>query len=596
MKDNIFGNLNEPDERLARHLEEINGIKHLHRRSPLDPIPDQPITISVTTGGPHSYDSVRCFFTTDGSDPAGKDSLLVKLKPIHVEWDELAWNYVCTWTGNLPAQPAGTLIRYHVVGHQAADGKWLHADSQSESVGEADNFALWVDDDPVPEWTRSAIVYQVFLDRFYPGDGKEWNEIKNLGDFFGGTLRGVIDKLDYIQSLGFNSIWLSPFFKSTSHHGYNGSDYYTVEPRLGTNAVLKELIEKAHLHGMRIIMDFVANHWSKDHPTFRDAQRDPGSPYHDWYTWRQWPTDYESYFNVKELPKLNLKNGAVREYLLDVARYWLREGFDGFRLDYAYGPPFDFWVDFRRACRVVNPECWIFGEVVHTADVQLTFGGVMDGTLDFLLARAIRETIAFERMSLAEFESFLSMHESFFPVEFSRPVFLDNHDMSRFLYICNDNKMKLKLGALLLYTLSGPPVVYNGTEVGVTQERPMQQGKQYVFEEARLPMKWSKDADEDLIQFFSRLANLRATHPVIWKGIRKLALLDEEHRLYAYTIENETDKILVTVNLGHEKSLIQLSGKDLDSAQDQLNDNKCEFVEGEIKIALEAHSSAFVCS
>ena len=124
----------------------------------------------------------------------------------------------------------------------------------------------------------------------------------------------------------------------------------------------------------------------------------------------------------------------MREYILDVARYWLEEGFDGFRLDYAYGPPFDFWVDFRRACRKVKPACWIFGEVVHSADIQRAFSGVMDGTLDFLLARALREMIAFEHMSLADFESFLSMHETFFPAEFSRPAFLDNHDMSRFLY------------------------------------------------------------------------------------------------------------------------------------------------------------------
>ena len=596
MIDNIFGNLIEPDDRLARHLESISGIRHLHRRSPLDPIPGQPITLTVTTGGPHSYDSVRCFYTLDGSDPAAGGAAFLELVPLRVDWEDLSWGYVSTWTVSLPAQPAGTLIRYQLAGCQADDGNWVYADSGSKTAGEADHFALWVDNDPVPAWTCTALVYQVFLDRFYPGDGKKWNDAKNLGDYFGGTLRGVIDKLDYIRSLGINTIWLSPFFKSSSHHGYNGSDYYAVEPRLGTNADLKELIEKAHLHGMRMILDFVANHWSKDHPTFQDAQKDPNSPYHDWYTWNHWPDDYDAYFHVKELPRLNLRPGPAREYLLDAARYWLREGFDGYRLDFAYGPSLDFWVDFRRACRAVKPDCWIFGEVVHTAEVQRSYTGIMDGTLDFLLARALRETIAFERMSLAEFEAFLARHEAFFPAEFSRPAFLDNHDMSRFLYLCDGDKRKLRLGALLLYTLSGPPIVYNGTEAGVTQERPMRQGNRYVFEEARMPMKWDAEADKDLIKFFRQLAHLRAAHPVIWKGKRRLAALDEKRKTYAYIYENATEKVLIAINLGKDLCTIRVPGNRLESAHDQLFGSAQEIVEGELKIVLDACSGAFICS
>jgi len=596
MIDNIFGNLIEPDGRLARHLENSSSIKHLHRRIPLDPTPGQPITLTVTTGGQHTYDCVRCFYTLDGSDPAADGAAFLELKPLRVDWDDLAWGYICTWTGELPSQPSGTLIRYQLAGREVGKEMWVYADSGSNTACEADHFALWVDDDPVPAWTREAIVYQVFLDRFYPGDGKKWNKVNNLGDIYGGTLLGVIDKLDYIRSLGFNTIWLSPFFRSTSHHGYNGSDYYTVEPRLGTNADLKDLIAKAHLHGMRVLLDFVANHWSKDHPTFQDAQKNPNSLFHDWYTWRHWPDDYESYFRVKELPRLNLRPGPAREYLLDVARYWLREGFDGYRLDFAYGPPLDFWVDFRRACRAVNPDCWIFGEVVHNAEVQRSYTGIMDGTLDFLLARALRETIAFERMTLTEFESFLARHEAFFPAEFSRPSFLDNHDMSRFLYLCGDNTQKLKIGALLLFSLSGPPVVYNGMESGVTQQRPMQQGNRYFFEEARMPMKWDAEADNDLIEFFRQLAKLRAAHPVIWNGKRRLAALDEKNKIYAYLWENATDKVLVAINMGRERRTIQVSGTGLESAHDWLFNSGLELIEGELKIVLASCSGAFVCS
>jgi len=176
----------------------------------------------------------------------------------------------------------------------------------------------------------------------------------------------------------------------------------------------------------------------------------------------------------------------------------------------------------------------------------------MDGTLDFLLLRVLRETIAFERMSLTEFEAFLARQVSFFPAECSRPAFLDNHDTSRFLYLCGADRQKLKLGALLLYMLFGPPVVYNGSEADITQERPMQQGNRYVFEEARLPMKWDAEAENDLIEFFRLLTHLRAAHPVLWTGKRRFATLDEKHKTYPYTYENETEKVLVAVNLGQE--------------------------------------------
>jgi len=156
-------------------------------------------------------------------------------------------------------------------------------------------------------------MYQIFPDRFFPGNSRPWNSTRSLNDFYGGTIRGILDKLEYIQSLGFNTIWLNPFFKTTSHHGYNASDYYAVEPRLGTMEDIRELITTAHKLGIRLILDFVANHWSKDHFTFQDAQYNPHSQYHDWYFWKKWPDDYECYFNVRELPKINLNNSSARD-------------------------------------------------------------------------------------------------------------------------------------------------------------------------------------------------------------------------------------------------------------------------------------------
>ena len=595
MRDNIFGNLIEADNRLARHRGNRSGVKHLHQITPADPLPGQPIVLTLTTGGPTPFDAARCHYTTDDRDPAGDSAHVLDLEPAAAIWDEIEWGYVHHWTAALPPQPAGTMIRYHLAARVAGTERWIFADNQASTATEASDFAIWVDDDPAPEWARQALVYHIFLDRFYPGDGRAWNKPKSLSDFYGGTIRGVIDKLEYIQSLGFNAIWLSPFFKSTTHHGYNASDYFTVEPRLGNNDDLKELIEEVHARGIRLILDFVANHWSKDHPIFQDALKNPDSPYHNWYTWKKWPDDYETYFHVKELPKINLEPGPAREYMLEVARHWLREGFDGYRLDFACGPPHDFWADFRRACRSVKPDCWLFGEVVHTAPIQRSYTGIMDGTLDFLLARALRETFAFARWSLDEFEAFLSAHEAYFPPEFIRSSFLDNHDMSRFLYISGDDKARLKLGALAMYTLAGPPIVYNGTEAGVTQERPMRQGNRNLFEEARLPMKWGAEQDSELVDYFRRLGQLRHAYPVLVHGKRRLLHLNSPNGTYAYLREDDSQKVLVALNTSHTLRTLSLPCAGLaPGAADRLNRSQIEVQNGTVRVSLSPQSGAFI--
>lgn len=586
MTDNIFGNMLEPEERLKLHLHNQDGVRHLYRRLPLDPQPGQPLQLFLTTGGMLPYDAARCIFTTDGRDPAWDSAPPLDLAPAAVEWDSPSWSIVRAWSVCLPPQPARTLLRYRLAARRVDTGQWVEADDGS-------GYALWVDDDPFPAWAQQAIVYQVFPDRFHPGNNQAWKPAKSLLDFHGGTLRGVIDKLDYIQSLGFNTIWLTPFFKTTSHHGYNASDYYTVEPRLGTNDTLKELIEKAHKRGLRLILDFVANHWSKDHFTFQDAQKNPASPYRGWYFWNRWPDDYECYFKVRELPKINLRHPDARAYMLEVARHWLREGFDGYRLDFAYGPPHDFWVDFRRACREVKPDCWIFGEVIHTAELLRSYTGIMDGTLDFFLARALRESFASGKMSLTEFEAFLSGHEAYFPPEHIRPSFLDNHDEERFLHLAGDDKAKLRLAALVHYTLAGPPVVYAGTETGLSQEHPMLQGGRNVFEECRLPMNWER-ADASLQGYYRRLNGLRRAYPVLQAAPRRALHLDSQNGTYAYLRSDGASRVLVAVNVSKSPQTISIFNPGFQSALDMLHGNRVEIWENELRIHLAPQSGAFI--
>ena len=592
----MFGPQRDFENRIVEYRSNLVGIKHLHRLNPpftnlSRPQPNQPIDICVTTSGGIAYDSVRCWVNVDGEEST------FELTSNGSVWNALEWRYVRHWHGQIPPQPSGRVVRYRIGGRVVGSDGWIFADNQTRVLSEATEFAISIDDYDVPQWVRDAVIYHIFLDRFYPGDGVPWKKPTNLSGFFGGTLRGAIQKLDYIQSLGCNTIWLSPLFASPSHHGYDATDYYTVEPRFGTNAELIELIDKAHQRGMRIILDFVANHWSNQHPTFQAAQRDPDSGYRAWYTWQHWPDEYASFFGVKGMPQLNLKHKPTSDYLLKCAQYWLQKGVDGYRLDYAPGPPRTFWADFRQACKTVKSDAFLFGEVVSHSEVIASYIPHFDGCLDFLLADAFRRTFALETSTLLEFEASLATHEMYFPKDFSLPAFLDNHDMTRILYLAKGDKAKVKLAALVLFTLSAPPVIYNGTEVGVSQRNPL--GR---FEEARLPMPWGDEADKDLLEYFRRLGALRKQFSVITSGSRKVVHLNVQKGTYAYLRTSETDSILIALNTSRHSQTINVpiswqQNRDSEIApifEDLLNGNRVTVSGDSVSISLPAQSGAFL--
>lgn len=585
----MFGSQRDFDNRTAEYRSNLGGIKHLHRlgtqaESPTRPQPNQPITLHVTTSGGIPYDSVCCWMNANGEETTFE---LLPGKPV---WNTLEWRYVLQWHGQIPPQASGTVIRYKIGGRTVGSDNWIFADNQARVLSEATEFAISIDDYDLPTWAHDAVIYHIFLDRFYPGDGVPWKKPTNLSGFFGGTLRGALQKLDYIQSLGCNAIWLSPLFASPTHHGYDATDYYTVEPRFGTNADLKELIEKAHQRDIRVILDFVANHWSNQHPTFQAAQRDENSEYRAWYTWQRWPDEYTSFFGVKGMPQLNLKHKPASDYLLACAQYWLENGVDGYRLDYAPGPPHTFWADFRQACKAVNPEVFLFGEVVRHSQGIAAYMPHFDGCLDFLLADALRRTFILETSTLLEFEAFLAAHEAYFPKNFSLPAFLDNHDMTRILYLAGEDKAKVKLAALVLFTLSAPPVIYNGTEVGVSQRNPL--GR---FEEARLPMPWGEEADKNLLAYFQRLGTLRKQFPVLTSGKRKVVHLDIQSGTYAYLRTSETNSVLIVLNTSRGTQTIDVPVATFQTpVKDLLNGNQVTVSEDSVKVSLAAQSGAFI--
>jgi len=545
MNDFIFGTLSTEELRREWALGQRRGIVHKNHRMPRDPGPGQSVQVWLTAGPAEIGEKAWLYWTNDGSDPVGHNGESINgfAEPMKIDgitWDTELWGYVRRFSAAIPGQSEDTIIRYRMSLDRGAAG---------EAFAENDTtWAYYVAEDPTPAWARDAIIYHIFVDRFNPGVEQTWLNPPQLDGFFGGRIRGITEKLDTIQNVGFNTLWLSPIFPSPSHHGYDATNLYSVEPRLGSLEDLQGLIQACHARGMRLLLDFVPNHWSNLHPTFQDAVRNPDSPYREWYHFDPWPEEYNSFFGVKSLPQVNLDHPDARKHMIGAACYWLEQGVDGFRLDYAIGPVQNFWADFRQQTRKINPACWTFGEVVDPPDEQLAFEGLLDGCLDFLLLEAIRQTMAFQTWPVQKFASFLNRHESYFPDSFSRPSFLDNHDMNRFLWTVEGNVSKLKLAALCQFSLSGAPIVYYGTEVGLSQERDIRQGDRGIMEEARLPMLWGGKQNQDLLGYYSRLAAVRNDYRCLRTGQRSTNFVDDQ--MLVYTREEGAQKLWIVLNLG----------------------------------------------
>lgn len=509
--DHIFGDLEQPKNAAQWIRKKHTGVYHGNWKTPLNPRPGDEVKLHVTSGIQQVYDRVKLWYSKDDWQTVKT----LKFSKGELSWDTAIWSYLQHWSVNIPPQEEGVMLRYKISAEIEGSNKLVYADNQSSSLEDGTNFSIWYSSDSLPEWAKSVIVYQIFVDRFNPGEGKNWLQISNLKQPFGGKLQGVTEKLPWIQSMGFTAIWLTPIFDSPSHHGYDTVDYFKINPRFGNLADFQDLVERAHEQNIKVILDFVANHCSNQHPFFIDALNNPESPYHDWFSWKKWP-DYECFYNVKRMPKLNLKFGKpARLHLLQAAQYWLKMGVDGFRLDHANGPGQDFWVDFRRACHQIRGDVWTFGEVVAPADVQATYANGINGTLDFLLCSALRHTFAARDWDLSKLVGFLEAHFSYFPDDFSLPAFIDNHDMNRFFFSAKENKQALMLALLLLYHLPHPPIIYYGTETLLSQSKSIHEPESRGFDETRWAMNWKYKDNEDLTGYLAKLAEIRQKFPML---------------------------------------------------------------------------------
>jgi len=549
--DTLFGPLGINSRRASYQSQRLLGIHHWDRVQTMYSDGSAFLTITASSHSNQAVRSLQLVFTLD--DWSTRQEL--EFEKTDLRWDTLTWGWLQTWKVQLQAKE-GTILRYYVRA-TLLDGSCLYADNQASSEEEATQFAQWLNPHNIaPAWSKTARIYQVFVDRFNPGSDRNWLQTDNLLKPFGGTLRGVIEKLGHIHDLGFNTVWLTPIFSSPTHHGYDICDYTQIEPRIGSEEDLAELLNLAHQKGMRVLLDFVANHCSDQHPAFQNALADQRFADEGWFNWTKWPKRYLSYYNVSTMPEFNLRLGSpARAYLLEAAQKWLRLGMDGYRLDYALGPGRDFWVDFQRACLDINPDCWTFGEVVASAEEQVQFNGSMHGTLDFLTCQALRETFATRNWDAARLAAYLQSSQNAFPPDFSRPAFIDNHDMNRFVFTAEGNLAAVHAALTLLYLLPQPPIVYYGTEFDLSQHCSIHDRGASGFDEARLAIPWETASMPKTARLLRQLSDYREANPWLSEANWQVVSASADGQQTELTVTSGSNQLRVTIDTSSEISV-----------------------------------------
>lgn len=465
-----------------------------------------------------------------------------------------------------------------------------------------------------PGWVRDAVFYQIFPDRFAssrrvhkPGPLEAWDAPPTVNGFKGGDLRGITEHLDHLADLGVTAIYLNPIFSSASNHRYHTYDYLAVDPLLGGDAALRELLDEAHRRGMRVVLDGVFNHASRGFWPFHHVLETGGaSPYRDWFNlnpeWlaadrqlRAYPHEqvqgvpdpdwgeahqqgdrsihelgYQAWWDLPALPKLNVSNPEVREYLLGVAEHWIRFGADGWRLDVPEEIPDPaFWAEFRRRVRAVNPEAYILGEIWTLAPDWVGADG-FDAVMNYPLAWRILGFAAGRHLDLSvvaehgyirhflvpldarQFADGLAEVSAAYPSEtlMAQLNMLDSHDTPRALTLCGGNDTSLRLAMLLVMAMPGTPCIYYGDEIGMSGR---------VDPDCRRAFPWDESAwNHELLSFVREAIRVRREHAAL-RGA-ELTSVAVDGSAVAIRRGSGPDAALVAVNAGDESAELPLPG------------------------------------
>ena len=435
-----------------------------------------------------------------------------------------------------------------------------------------------IDQFVTPQWVKDAIFYQIFPDRFARSKkgpnlkGLEgWETAPTMNGFKGGDLTGVLERLDYLQDLGITAIYFNPIFQSTANHRYHTHDYYHVDPLLGGDKAFKKLLKEAHRRGLRIVLDGVFNHASRGFFQFNHIlENGTSSPYLDWFDVKGFPMNayggrpnYRSWNGLAALPEFNTKNPQVREFIFGVARYWIEQGIDGWRLDVPNSINDDsFWQEFRQVVKSANPQAYLVGEISTEAQRWLRgdqFDGVMNyqftqACLGFFGGKRIDRRVEERMMGLpptplmdaAAFAHRAEQLLNLYPYEASLAQLnlLDSHDMPRFLSLVGGDKESLHLAALFQMTYPGAPCVYYGDEIGLSS------GDSRRPEAARAAFPWQDQHswDYDLRKYYQDLMAIRKLHPAMRSG--DFVTLYAEGDVLAYMRRSEDERFAIVINNG----------------------------------------------
>ena len=458
----------------------------------------------------------------------------------------------------------------------------------------------------VPSALEGAVMYQIFPDRFARAgqcdlteklqpywvhenwrDQPVWQpnergEITN-NDFFGGNFAGMCEKLDYLQNLGVEVLYLNPVFMAWSTHRYDTFDYTRIDPMLGTEDDFRHFCNEAHARGMKVILDGVFSHVGSRSPYFQSAISDPKSPYRSWFDFQHYPDRYTSWWGITTLPCVNKMDPAFLDYIIDgpysIAVRWLMAGADGWRLDVVDELPDEFVLRLRRRIRQVKPQAILIGEVWEDASNKVAYDrrrryfvdNELDGVMNYPLQKAIFRYVRREDdgsglgaqvMTLAEnypphvlnaCMNLLSTHDTPRAIN----ALLDPHDGSRDDLAQRHfsaeqltwGKELLRTAAFLQFTLPGAPCVYYGDEAGMT-------GYRDPFNRSCYP--WGEE-DTNLQAFYRVLTGLKRENPALKTG--RVEIITAGGGRVQFLRQSEEQTAMVFCNASREPWRVQYAGK-----------------------------------
>ncbi|WP_009631354.1 glycoside hydrolase family 13 protein [Synechocystis sp. PCC 7509] len=429
-----------------------------------------------------------------------------------------------------------------------------------------------------PDWVKHAVFYQIFPDRFAKSkephkrvlttvSWEEWDEMPTLQGYKGGDLWGVVEQLDYLQSLGINAIYFTPIFQSASNHRYHTHDYYQIDPMLGGNEAFKDLLVACHDRNIKVVLDGVFNHSSRGFFFFHDVlENGPYSPWVDWFKIHGWPlspyngefpANYEGWADNRALPVFNHDNPEVREYIMEIAEYWIKLGIDGWRLDV----PFEvkspgFWQEFRDRVKAINPEAYIVGEVWEDSSEWLD-GTQFDGVMNYLFAAPTIAFAAGDRVDMtqvqdrsyhpypplfaAEYGDKIEYLLQLYPweIQLTQLNLLASHDTARLISIAGGDRSSVELSTLLLLTFPGAPSIYYGDEVGLPGRLDPDSRRGFPLE-----AHW----ENDVLDYHRQLISIRHNYPALRTGSYKV--LYAQGALYVFARILDAQELIIAVNAG----------------------------------------------